>query len=48
MTYQIATNEAGDIYVVLALGSKIVRVCRKCIDQVDALQLLRDLSVWRL
>jgi hypothetical protein len=48
MTYQTATNETGDLFVVLASGSKIVRVVRKCEDKADAAQLLRDLSGWRL
>lgn len=48
MSYQIATSETGALYIVLTVGSKIVRVCRKCEDRADANQLLRDLSGWRL
>lgn len=48
MTYQIATNEVGSIYVVLASEGRIVRIVRKCDDRADAAQLLRDLSGWRL
>lgn len=46
MTYQIATSETG-LYVVLTSGQKIVRIVRKCEDQADAAQLLRDLVGWR-
>lgn len=49
MAYQIATSETGT-YVVLTSGSKIVRIVRivrKCEDQADAAQLLRDLSGWK-
>lgn len=48
MSYQIATNETGNLYVVLTVGTKIARIVRKCNDHADAAQLLRDLSGWRL
>lgn len=47
MAYQIATNEAGALYVVLTVSGKIARIVRKCEDRADADQLLRDLSGWR-
>ena len=47
MSYQIATNKAGRIYVVLVSDSRIVRVIRQCNNQADAALLLRDLSGWR-
>lgn len=48
MTYQIATNEAGALYVVLASAGRIIRIIRKCDDRADAAKTLRDLSGWRL
>jgi hypothetical protein len=47
MSYQIATSEAGNLYVVVVAEGKIVRICRECEDRADAAQLLRDLSGWR-
>lgn len=48
MTYQIATNETGALYVVLASAGRVIRIVRKCDDRADASQLLRDLAGWRL
>lgn len=47
MTYQVATSEAGNLFVVLVVAGRIVRVVRKCEDKADAAQLLLDLSGWR-
>ena len=47
MAYQLATSKSGKLYVVLAMGKRIVRVVRQCDDRADADRLLRDLSDWR-